>query len=282
FVALISAISLHEFYSLMKTKGAAPLVWLGLLAGLLVNGAFIYERLQVEIYQFFASHGYQLKMFSQLQFLLVVQIVFIILVLIVELFRTKGSALMNVGSTLSGVLVISLCFGLLVGLRELFSYGFPVHKFMASSMFASGAELETVNRWGGFTILAVLASIWMCDTAAYFAGVSFGSHKLFPRVSPGKTWEGAAAGFVAAVATMMVVQYLALGYLTRTDALMLGAIIGVFGQMGDLVESRLKRDAGVKDSSAIIPGHGGVYDRFDSLVFVTPFVYLYVDFVALS
>jgi len=281
-VAAISSFSLYEFYSLVKKKGVFPLVWLGLAAGILVNAAFVYERLQVEVFQFFSSHGYQLKMFSQLQFLLVIQIVFLLLVLIVELFRTKGSALLDVSSTVGGVLVISLCLGLLVGLRELFSYGFPMHKFMASSFFASDAELEIVNRWGGFTVVAVLVSIWMCDTAAYFAGVRFGKRKLFPRVSPGKTWEGAAAGFLAAVLTMVAAQQLVLGYLAVADGLILGSIVGVFGQIGDLVESRFKRDAGVKDSSALIPEHGGMYDRFDSLVFVTPFVYLYIDFIVLS
>jgi phosphatidate cytidylyltransferase len=81
---------------------------------------------------------------------------------------------------------------------------------------------------------------------------------------------------------MMTGRELFLPYLTFSDGILLGVIVGGFGQMGDLIESKLKRDAGVKDSSAIIPGHGGMYDRFDSLVFVAPFVYLYVDFIVLS
>ena len=75
---------------------------------------------------------------------------------------------------------------------------------------------------------------------------------------------------------------LALDYLSLTHAAVLGAFVGVFGQIGDLVESRFKRDAGVKDASSILPGHGGVYDRFDSLVFLSPILYLYIDFVVLS
>ncbi|HEY4613356.1 MAG TPA: phosphatidate cytidylyltransferase, partial [Bacteroidota bacterium] len=129
---------------------------------------------------------------------------------------------------------------------------------------------------------SLFVSIWLCGTAAYFGGVSFGKHKLFERVSPKKTWEGAIFGFVFAVATMVAAQQFLIEYLRLVDAIVLGVIVGVFGQAGDLVESRFKRDAGMKDSSAIIPGHGGVYDRFDSLVFVAPIAYLYLDFVVLS
>jgi phosphatidate cytidylyltransferase len=107
-------------------------------------------------------------------------------------------------------------------------------------------------------------------------------HKLFPRVSPNKSWEGAVAGFVAAVGAALGAKYLVLEYLTPGAAVVIGALVGVFGQLGDLIESLLKRDAGVKDSSHLIPGHGGVFDRFDSLLLVAPLVYLYLDFIFLS
>ncbi|MEX1138513.1 MAG: phosphatidate cytidylyltransferase [Bacteroidota bacterium] len=281
-IGVISAIALHEFYAMVRPKGAEPLMGLGIAAGILVNAAFLYERFQIELYAFFAERGYQLKLFSQLQFLLVVLIVFVLIVLGIELFRRKGSPLLNVSTTLAGVLVISLCFGLLIGLRELYGHGFPFHKFMGGSLLAGDKELATVRAWGGWTVLSIVVAIWFCDTAAYFVGSVFGRHKLFPRVSPGKTWEGAIAGFVGAVAVMVVGRELFLPYLTLMDGIFLGVIVGVFGQMGDLVESRFKRDAGIKDSSALIPGHGGMYDRFDSLVFIAPFVYLYIDFIVLS
>ncbi len=280
-VAALSAISLHEFYGLAEKKGAFPLKTAGLLAGFVVNGAFIYERLQVEVFRFFASRGFPLSMFSQLQFLLVTMLVFLLVVLLIELFRQKGSPFINAGTTVLGVMVISLFFGTLIELRELFPYGFPVSKFFSVSV-ASEIELATISRWGGYTIVSLLSSIWICDTAAYFGGLTFGRHRLFERVSPKKSWEGAVFGFFGALLTMLAARSLVLDYLRLQDALIIGTIVGVFGQVGDLVESRFKRDAGVKDSSAMIPGHGGVYDRFDSLVFVAPIVYLYIDFVVLS
>jgi phosphatidate cytidylyltransferase len=280
-IALFSALALFEFYGLSEKKGAFPLKVLGLVAGFVVNGSFIYERSQVEFFAWFETRGMRLSMFSQLQFLLVVLLVFLLAVLLTELFRQKGSAVLNAATTVFGVCIISLFFGTLIYVRELFPYGFPVHKFFPTS-YAGDAELAMISRWGGYTIVSIFASIWMCDTAAYFGGVTFGRHKLFERVSPKKSWEGSVFGFVAALLTMIIARSTVLDYLRLQDALVIGVIVGVFGQLGDLVESRFKRDAGMKDSSALIPGHGGVYDRFDSLVFVAPIVYLYIDFVVLS
>jgi len=252
-VALLSSLSLYEFYVLAEAKGAFPLKTVGLVAGVVVNGAFIYERLQAEVFRFFASKGFPLSMFSQLQFLLVAILIFLLVVLLFELFRQKGSPMLNAGTTVVGVMVVSLFFGTLIEIRELFPYGFPVSKFFAVSI-AGDAELATITRWGGFTVVSLLASIWVCDTAAYFGGLTFGRHRLFERVSPKKTWEGAGFGFVGALLTMLAARSLVLDYLRIQDALIIGVIIGVFGQLGDLVESRFKRDAGAKDSSALIPG----------------------------
>ncbi|HVN48965.1 MAG TPA: phosphatidate cytidylyltransferase [Bacteroidota bacterium] len=280
-VALISAVALYEFYEMTEKKGAFPLKTVGIIFGFIVNGVFIYERTQVEIYQFFLDHGVRLSMFSQHQLFSVVLLKFLLFVLLIELFRTKGSPTINIAATILGVLIISFCFGTLIFLRELFPYGFPVYKFFSAG-FADDVQLSQINRWGGYTVISIFASIWMCDTAAYFGGKSFGKHLLFERVSPKKTWEGSVCGFLAAVGTMIAGKYLLLGYLALHQAIVVGVLIGIFGQIGDLIESRFKRDAGVKDSSSLIPGHGGVYDRFDSLIYVAPIVYLYIDFVVLS
>lgn len=280
-VAVISSLALYEFYGLTAAKGARPQRRIGLAFGLLLNLAFIYERWQVEAYTSFASMGIALSMFSMHQFILFVLLIFALVVGLVELFRTDGSALVNAGATVLGVMLVPMFFGTLVGLRELFPYGFPVPKFFPVGI-AGDAELAQIDRWGGWTVVTLLASIWICDTAAYFGGLTWGRHRLFERVSPKKSWEGAVFGFFGAVASWLAARSLALDYLSLSQALVLGTLVGVFGQIGDLVESRFKRDAGVKDSSSLLPGHGGVYDRFDSLVFLSPIIYLYIDFVVLS
>ena len=281
-IAVISSLTLYEFYGLAEAKGAAPLKTLGLIGGVTINSVFVYERLQVDIYQFILNHfNIHLAMFSQHQLLSVVLLNLLLLTLLIELFRTKGSPTINIATTISGIMIISLCFGTLIFLRELFPNGFPVYKFFATG-YADDLQIAQINRWGGYTVIAVFASIWMCDTAAYFGGSTLGRHRLFVSVSPNKTWEGAVFGFLFSVLTMILAKILVIGYLTFQHAVVIGVLIGVFGQLGDLIESRFKRDAGVKDSSQLIPGHGGVYDRFDSLVYISPIVYLYIDFVVLS
>jgi phosphatidate cytidylyltransferase len=119
--------------------------------------------------------------------------------------------------------------------------------------------------------LAVIAVV-VCDTAAYFAGSAFGRHRFFPSISPTKSLEGAVAGLLAAVLVTAVLSQPLAGRNPGLGAA-LGALIAVAAQAGDLVESALKRRAGVKDSSGLIPGHGGLLDRVDSLVLVGPVVY---------
>ncbi len=124
-----------------------------------------------------------------------------------------------------------------------------------------------------FLIIGIFILIWVSDSFAYITGSLFGRHKLFARVSPKKTVEGALGGLIFALVT----AYLLAKYepiVTPTHWVLLAAIIVVAGSMGDLVESKMKRAAGVKDSGAILPGHGGMLDRLDSLVFAAPFAYL--------
>ncbi len=280
-VALISSFALYEFYMLAEAKGIRPLKTFGLIIGIIINAAFIYERFQVDIFNFLAEQtGIHLPLLSEHQFLAVVLIKFILFTMLFELFRTKSNPTMNIAVTISGVLIISLCAGTLIGLRQIFPYGFPLYKFCGAGSIDE-AMIAQVDSWGGYTVIAVLAAIWICDTAAYFSGTAFGKHKLFERISPKKTWEGAVSGFVFSVLTMTAAKIFFIQYLSYQHAIVIGVLIGTFGQIGDLVESRFKRDAGVKDSSSIIPGHGGVYDRFDSLIYVSPIVYLYINFAVL-
>lgn len=122
-------------------------------------------------------------------------------------------------------------------------------------------------------VLLPLVLTWLCDTFAYMVGSKVGGPKMAPVLSPNKTWSGAVSGWVAAIifAGLLGQVLIALGWnITLAEFLLLGAVIGVVAQVGDVAESLLKREAGVKDSSNLIPGHGGVLDRLDSLYFVIP------------
>jgi phosphatidate cytidylyltransferase len=134
--------------------------------------------------------------------------------------------------------------------------------------------MQDGNAW----CVAALTITWSNDTSAYFAGRFLGRHKLYPEVSPNKTWEGFAGGMVGSVIGMFVARGFFFPVFTVTDCLLLGVFGGIFGPMGDLVESMLKRAYGVKDSGRIIPGHGGILDRIDALLFNAPLVFVYVTF----
>jgi phosphatidate cytidylyltransferase len=125
-------------------------------------------------------------------------------------------------------------------------------------------------------VISALVVTWGNDTCAYFAGRLLGRHKLHPAVSPNKTWEGFAGGAVGSVAGMFIARAVAFPGLSTTDCWALGLLGAVLGPLGDLCESMLKRAHGVKDSGTIIPGHGGLLDRVDALLFNAPAVYLYV------
>ena len=116
--------------------------------------------------------------------------------------------------------------------------------------------------------------IWTCDTAAYFGGRFFGKRKL-SEISPNKTIEGSITGFVFTIIVSLIMHFIFPEEIKLTDAVVIGILTGIFSQTGDLFESLIKRYCGVKDSSQIIPGHGGILDRFDSLLFVTPAVVVY-------
>jgi phosphatidate cytidylyltransferase len=130
-------------------------------------------------------------------------------------------------------------------------------------------------RW----FLVVLTTTFANDTGAYFAGRSFGRHKLYPTVSPGKTVEGAVGGLLAALGALFVVRATFFPRLTAADCLLVAGPASVLGPLGDLVESLLKRSAGVKDSGRLLPGHGGLLDRMDALLFVGAWVYVYARYL---
>jgi phosphatidate cytidylyltransferase len=236
FVLGIALISFYEFSVMVKNKSAEPLTYAGLLAV-----AVIVLNVYFAWFNFYT-----------------LTILISVVLLFFELYHNKSSAILNLGVTFLGIFYIGLFASSILGIRELYKFSVQLYE------------------QGGFLIISIFVTIWICDSAAFFLGTAFGKHKLFPRVSPNKSWEGAIAGFVFAILTMVAAQLFILDFLTVADAVIIGALVGTVGQIGDLVESLIKRDAEVKDSSALIPGHGGVFDRFDSLLFTSPFIYLYL------
>ncbi|MCJ8166861.1 phosphatidate cytidylyltransferase [Pontibacter sp. E15-1] len=168
-------------------------------------------------------------------------------IFIYELYRKRPQPFTNIAFTMLGAIYVAGPFGLLHVL----------------------AYIEGEYSW--HPILGLMLLIWASDTGAYIAGKNFGKHKLFERISPGKTWEGWAGGTLLAV----VVGYTLAFFLTDLELyqwVSIAVIVAVFGVLGDLVESMLKRSLGVKDSGTLLPGHGGLLDRFDSLLMAIPFV----------
>lgn len=237
FALLIGTATVFEFGSIVKNTNVRPSLWLSIITSVIIISNFYFGYIEFTY----------------------VFLILVPLVLFVELFRNKGNEINNIGSLLISAFYISFSIGALVGIREFYNYN------------------EFLYVQGGYLVISIFATIWICDSAAYFLGSAFGKHKLFPRVSPNKSWEGAVAGFLFSILTMMFINYFLIDFLTMVDALVIGIIIGIFGQVGDLVESLIKRTAGVKDSSSIIPGHGGIFDRFDSLIFVSPIIYVYLN-----
>lgn len=240
-IAIVS-LAMYEFYDLAAHKGSRPQKILGIITGVLV------------CYTLFTSRTDLLWVVLSVSFLVFTT---------VELFRNEQGSILNVAGTLMGIFYVASSLGFLLLIREL-----PVQFNLP------------YDRGGDLVILTFLV-IWMCDIAASIIGSLLGKHKLFERVSPNKTVEGTVAGFVIAIITAYLCQAIFVDHLALLHAMVIGAICGSLGQVSDLTESLFKRDAAVKDSSKIIPGHGGFLDRFDSPILAAPAVYFYLRFVAL-
>jgi phosphatidate cytidylyltransferase len=140
-------------------------------------------------------------------------------------------------------------------------------------------HIRTLAENGGDWLLFLFGTLWLSDTLAMFVGKAFGKRKLAPTVSPNKTIAGFVGGLFGGVIAALIMAYWRLSDQTILSLIGAGILVSIVGQLGDLVESCWKRAIGIKDSSAIIPGHGGVLDRFDSLLFASPVLYLYLRFV---
>jgi len=156
-------------------------------------------------------------------------------------------------------------------------------RYLVGALWVGGffAALPMLRRLdhGLVWVFMVLAIAWLGDTGGYFAGRALGRHKLYPLVSPKKTWEGLAGGIALTVAGVFVIRAVALPELSVVEAVLLGVVLGCVATVGDLSESMLKRSYDVKDSGWLMPGHGGLLDRVDSVLFVGPLLYAFAVLV---
>lgn len=236
-VLFFSTIALYEFYRLANGSDLTPLMVIGLVVGaLLIISAFL--------------------VFSGMcnPVCLSFNLAFILFLFLAGLFSNQQKGIQNLAITLLGIVYVSL----------------PL-AFNSYIIFPESYQYEYTHH----IMLGILMMIWVNDTGAYVIGITIGRHRLFERISPRKSWEGAIGGTLLTVALGLWMKDI-MHSLTKTDWLILAGIVSVFGVLGDLFESMLKRNMHVKDSGTVIPGHGGILDRIDSMLFIIPVAYIYL------
>lgn len=246
--SLVIALGILEFYKLMNTEGIHPPKILGVFSGVsifLINAGVHYEIFGNEF--------------------LFVSFLFFFMFFAVELYRKKPNPFTNIAFSFFSLIYIAVPLALLVNITSI----------------TTSVDVEAVY-YRRELLIAYFFLVWASDSGAYVFGSAFGKHKLFPRVSPKKSWEGSFGGVVFVLAFAFgfykLIPLWGLSPALRfMDWAIIGAIIVVMGTFGDLVESLLKRSIYIKDSGSILPGHGGILDRFDSVFMSAPFVFVYLE-----
>lgn len=232
----IMNLSLFEFNRLIKLESFFPYI-LGNLLFFYANILYI-KDIQAVILSSYAGIGLFLSFFATF---------------ISVLFSKKEEAVEQLGKKFLSVVYVAVPYTLIVMIP-----------FMIAPF-----------QYSGYLILIVFILIWINDTFAYLVGSTLGKTKMLVRISPNKTWEG----FLGGMIFTFIGGYVMSRYfenIEMTDGLFIAGIVSVFGVLGDLIESMFKRQAGVKDSGNIIPGHGGILDRMDSVIFAAPFIFIYL------
>lgn len=245
FLAIV-VLSLLEFYKLIKnsTWGINPQNISGVIAGITL---------------FVTNYAVAFNYANSR--LLALNILPLLAIFIGELYRNKTNPFGNIAFTILGVVYLALPFSIV--------------SYIVTHISTSGGTGEFYP----WIIFGCFMIVWANDSWAYLGGRWLGKHKLFERISPGKTWEGSIVGALVA----LLFSYLMSLFLTRyslTDWLAIGAIVIVISTLGDLTESMLKRSLGVKDSGNMLPGHGGILDRFDGMYLALPAVWAYLVLLA--
>ncbi len=237
---LVIGAGLFEFYRMVEAKGIKPYKAVGVVSGLVVSWYVYFEG------------GFYSSLFIT---------IVLMTIMVLELARRDGQfAVFHMSSTLFGVFYVGWLGSHIILLRQL-------------------GENVTGDDLGGFFVILAFALAWSADTGAYFVGHAFGRRKLMRRVSPNKSVEGAIGGLVFAMIAALIARATFAPFLALRDVVVLGLVSPVMATLGDLVESLMKRDVKIKDTSRALPGHGGMLDRFDSVLFVAPFVYYYLRFL---
>ena len=240
---LITVLSLNEFYRRSSDGQLRPQRWMGLASGILVFAVIV--SLKCDFSSFFDTAT---------GMLLLIPLLFT--VFFIELYRKSSQPFMNIAYTFLGILYIPVT----MAIATLLGWSSDDGQFHPSNMF------------GYFFIL------WAHDIGAYFAGRWWGKHKLFERISPKKTWEGSAGGVAFSFLVAHFISLYCPGF-TRIEWFAVTVTILITSTLGDLVESMFKRSISIKDSGTLLPGHGGMLDRFDGLFLSAPFVYVLLEFL---
>jgi phosphatidate cytidylyltransferase len=253
---VVSIWGLFEFYQITEKLGAKPFKTAGYVCAVI-----LYLSALISNAGFYFFMG-----LPQLINLVFAAVFFIF---ISALFSKRENPVLNSAYTIMGIIYAVLPFVLLNHLSCVNKNVIVVqekNEFLDSSFYNS------------HIVLGIMLLIWANDTFAYLVGSIMGKHKLYERISPGKTWEGSVGGGILAVASSFVIANW-FPEIKLMTWMVVAVLVVVFGTIGDLIESMLKRQAGIEDSGKIMPGHGGILDRFDSLIFVTPFLYFYLNWV---
>jgi phosphatidate cytidylyltransferase len=241
---LIIVLGIDEFYSLVKkSKTIQPIKFWGILTGLvsiITIGLTIFKIVQFKI--------------------IFIPILMIFTLFLIELYRKRENPFINIAYTILGIIYILVPFAMLYHLG-----------FYTGNSFNENYSFQI--------ILGFFLMLWTNDTGAYLAGRFFGKHKLFERISPKKTWEGSIGGGILTIGVAFILSVYFTN-LDQTNWIVLAILVAVFGGLGDLVESMLKRSLNIKDSGNLLPGHGGILDRFDGLLLSIPFIYSYLYLIS--
>jgi phosphatidate cytidylyltransferase len=256
---VVAVWGLIEFYQIAEKLGAKPFKVIGCISAFVIYLVTVFNVL-------FDHHFFDNYHIFSLSF------VGLFLIFIIGLFSSREKPVLDIVYTVGGIIYAVLPFALLneVGCIQKTHYNWE---------YSTGsARFTDLAPYNPHFILGIVLLIWANDTFAYLVGSMIGKNKLCERISPGKTWEGTIGGGILTLGCSYII---AVWYpeLQWNQWIVVAAIVVIFGTFGDLVESMLKRQAGIKDSGSIMPGHGGILDRFDSLLFVSPFVYAYLNLI---